>query len=293
VLPLPLDHIAADDLPHVGGKALNCARLRQAGFPVPDGLVIPSEATDAEIPELATHAWLDTVSPDARFAVRSSGIGEDTAGHSFAGIHETKLNVERIALVDAVLACRRSADSAAARAYRETRRVAGESAAIGVLVQVMVPAQTSGVAFTINPITGADELVINAGRGLGEALVSGQIDPDEFRVSKGDRWVLSARPGASSVGTFGVLALSAAELDELAELLTRIDRHYGAPQDIEWCIEAGVLYVVDGSEPLLEIHAAEMEILRLLRTGRHTASQKHGVPTSTELVCLAIESGVG
>ena len=244
MLPLPLDHIAADDLPHVGGKAFNCARLRQAGFPVPDGLVIPNDATDAEIPELANHPWLDTVPTDARFAVRSSGIGEDSAGHSFAGIHETKLNVERIGLVDAVLACRRSADSAAARAYREARQVAGESAAIGVLVQVMVPAQTSGVAFTINPVTGADELVINAGRGLGEALVSGQIDPDEFRVSKVDRWVLSARPGASSAGTIGVLTLSAAELDELAVLLTRIDRHYGVPQDIEWCHDGRQFWIV-------------------------------------------------
>ncbi len=151
MLPLPLDNIAADDLPRVGGKAFNCARLRQAGFPVPDGLVISHDATDAEIPELANHPWLETLPPDARFAVRSSGIGEDSAGHSFAGIHETKLNVERPGLVDAVLACRQSAVSAPARAYREARQVDGESAAIAVLIQVMVAAQTSGVAFTINP----------------------------------------------------------------------------------------------------------------------------------------------
>ena len=64
-----------------------------------------------------------------------------------------------------------------------------------VLVQIMVAAVTSGVAFTVNPITGADEIVINAARGLGEALVSGQIDPDEFRVGKTDGTVLSARAG--------------------------------------------------------------------------------------------------
>jgi phosphohistidine swiveling domain-containing protein len=244
VLPLRLDHISAADLPRVGGKAFNCARLRQAGFPVPDGLVLPGDATDAEIPSLANDAWLDTVSRDARFAVRSSGIGEDSAGHSFAGIHETALNVERGHLVDAVLACRRSADSATARAYREAWQVAGESAAIGVLVQVMVPAVTSGVAFTVNPITGADELVINAGRGLGEALVSGRIDPDEFRVSKDDRRVLSARLGESGADAGGVPTLPAADLDRLAELLTRIERHYGAPQDVEWCHDGRQFWIV-------------------------------------------------
>jgi pyruvate,water dikinase len=239
VLPLRLDHISAADLPRVGGKAFNCARLRQAGFPVPDGLAIPSDATDAEIPSLTHDAWLDTVPRDVRFAVRSSGIGEDSAGHSFAGIHETALNVERSHLVDAVRACRRSADSAAARAYREARQVAGESATIGVLVQVMVPAVTSGVAFTVNPITGADELVINAARGLGEALVSGQIDPDEFRISKSDGRVLSSRPGEG-----GGSALSAPQIGPLAELLTRIERHYGAPQDIEWCHDGAQFWIV-------------------------------------------------
>jgi phosphohistidine swiveling domain-containing protein len=244
VLPLRLDQVAASDLPRIGGKAFNCARLRQAGFPVPDGLAIPSDATDAEIPSLANHAWLDAVPPDARFAVRSSGIGEDSAGHSFAGIHETELNVERTRLVDAVLTCRQSADSAAARAYREARQLAGESAAIGVLVQVMVRAVSSGVAFTINPITGADELVINAGPGLGEALVSGLIDPDEFRIGKFDRRVLSARPGASSADTGGVSTLSAADLDRLAQLLTRIEQHYGVPQDVEWCHDGAQFWIV-------------------------------------------------
>ena len=131
-----------------------------------------------------------------------------------------------------------------ARAYREARQLAGEPATIGVLVQVMVPAMISGVAFTINPITGADELVINAARGLGEALVSGQIDPDEFRISKVDRRVVSARAGASRADSGGVLTLSAAELDQLAQLLTRIERHYGAPQDVEWCHDGRQFWIV-------------------------------------------------
>ncbi|HMB80044.1 MAG TPA: PEP/pyruvate-binding domain-containing protein, partial [Vicinamibacterales bacterium] len=226
------DDITAADLARVGGKAFNCARLRQAGFPVPDGLAIGTDAGDAEIDRLADAPWFATIPAATRFAVRSSGIGEDSTGHSFAGIHETHLNVERDQLVAAVLACRRSADSAAARAYRAARQVADEDARIGVLVQVMVPAVTSGVAFTINPITGADEIVINAGRGLGDALVSGQIDPDEFRIGKADRLLLSSRLGTSSADAGGVATLSGTELMTLAALLARIEQHYGAPQDV-------------------------------------------------------------
>ena len=259
-----IDDITAGDLPIVGGKAFNCARLRQAGFPVPDGLAITGDATDAEVGRMAGESWLDTVPPGTRFAVRSSGIGEDGEGHSFAGIHETLLNVERDRLVEAVLACRRSTDSAAARAYREARHLGDDEARIGVLVQRMVPAVTSGVAFTINPITGADELVINAGRGLGEALVSGLIDPDEFRISKANRTVLSRRLGSNSTASGGLSTLSAAQLTTLASLLTGIEAHYGAPQDIEWCHDGQRFWVVQ-SRPVTshpEVRSTKYEVRR-------------------------------
>src|SRR5215831_14573111 len=116
-----LTEITPADRPRVGGKAYNCARLWQAGFPVPDGLVIPIDATEAEIRELPRDTWFTTLAADTRFAVRSSGIGEDSAGHSFAGIHETQLNVRRDEVVEAVLLCRRSAQSAQAVAYRASR----------------------------------------------------------------------------------------------------------------------------------------------------------------------------
>ena len=153
-----MDQVTADDLRSVGGKTYNCARLKQAGFPVPDGVAVPVDVVDADIRALPADSWFDALPAGARFAVRSSGVGEDSAGHSFAGAHESQLNVERAELAEAVVLCRRSASSTQARAYCDARQLADGDRAIGVLVQRMVPAVTSGVAFTINPITGADEV---------------------------------------------------------------------------------------------------------------------------------------
>ena len=214
-----LDDIRRRDLARVGGKAFNCARLRQAGFPVPDGLVIPIDVADRAVRGLAADSWFAAGTAGALFAVRSSGVGEDGEGHSFAGVHDTQLNVERDRLTEAVLACRRSAGSAHARAYREARDIGHDDVLIAVLVQQMVPAETSGVAFTINPVTGADELVIESVDGLGEALVSGRVNPDEQLLTKSDP-------------------------SELAKLIVRIEAFYGAPQDIEWCFDGRQYWIV-------------------------------------------------
>jgi phosphohistidine swiveling domain-containing protein len=252
-----LADITERDCPLVGGKAFNCGRLRQAGFPVPDGLAIPAGVTDDQVRQLAFDPWLDTVSSGTLFAVRSSGIGEDSAGHSFAGMHDTQLNVNRERLVDAVLACRRSAVSPAALAYRNARNIAADDGPIGVLVQQMVAATVSGVAFTVNPITGADEIVINAGRGLGEALVSGQIDPDEYRIRKSDGGLVATRLGAplSSADMAPAAALSDTQLSTLTALIVWIERHYSAPQDVEWCYDGRGFWIVQ-SRPVTAVRKA-------------------------------------
>src|SRR5262249_48262597 len=135
-----LDAITPDDRGAVGGKAYNCAMLKQAGFPVPDGLAILADADDDQVRLLALDPWIQALPADTRFAVRSSGLGEDSAGDSFAGIHETKLNVLRDELVDAVLACRRSAQSDQARAYPAARGLDQTAARPARLGQLMVPA---------------------------------------------------------------------------------------------------------------------------------------------------------
>ena len=90
-------------------------------------------------------------------------------------------------MLTAIKACRASADSERARAYRRARGRSGDAGGVGVLVQRMVPAAVSGVAFTIDPVTmNGDEMVINAAPGLGVAVVDGRVDPDEIRVGKTD-----------------------------------------------------------------------------------------------------------
>ena len=276
-----LNQISAPDRPSVGGKAYNCARLKQAGFPVPDGIVVPNDATADDIRALASDPWFDALPAGMRFAVRSSGIGEDSEGHSFAGVHETQLNVGRDGLTEAVLLCRSSASSEQAWAYRDARHLTDGDVAIGVLVQCMVPAVVSGVAFTINPITSADELVVNAAWGLGEALVSGRVDPDEFTLAKRDYRVTAERLGAKN-GERTDPTLSRDQLCELGELLCRIERHYGSPQDIEWCHDGQQFWVVQSrpvtaaSRPNLELRTENLE----LRTPNHerTRNPEPGTP---------------
>jgi len=205
------------------------------------------DVRDGDLSGIEHDRWFSTLPAEERFAVRSSGLGEDSDLHSFAGIHETKLNVARADVAGAILECRHSARSAQAVAYRTNREVGDAAARIGVLVQRMIPAVLSGVAFTINPVTGADEIVVNAARGLGDALVSGQVDPDEFTLRKSDAAVISTRRGRDD-GAVGA-ALPADTLTELGRLLIRIERLYGAPQDVEWCHDGRQFWIVQ-SRPI-------------------------------------------
>src|SRR4029079_13798814 len=182
-------------------------------------------------------------------------------------------------LTEAVVLCRRSAASDQARAYRDARQLADGDVAIAALVQCMVPAVTSGVAFTINPVTGADDIVVNAAWGLGEALVSGRVDPDEFTLSKRDSEVMSERLGAKN-GRTGP-TLSHDQLRELGGLLSRIEQHYGAPQDIEWCHDGPRVWIVQ-ARPVTTAPRAELRTENLERRTQNAApGTKHVEPRTT------------
>jgi rifampicin phosphotransferase len=229
----------------LGTKAANLARLAGTGLPVPAGVVVtPTAQADWEQTRtrLLRTATELTQRQGQRFAVRSSAAAEDLAGASFAGQYETVLDVGLDELPEAVRQVVDSAASARVAAYRQAHPQAPAAAApepsgsqMAVLVQVMVPADAAGVAFTANPLTGArDEVVVSAVRGLGERLVSGQ--------AVGDQWVVRGQDAACRDGREG--AIAAAQAVAIATLARRVERSFGSPQDIEWAIAAGQLFLL-------------------------------------------------
>jgi phosphohistidine swiveling domain-containing protein len=219
----------------LGSKAASLARLLGAGFPVPAGVVVTAAAAadwDQAVARLRRVA-AELGGPHQRFAVRSSATAEDLAGASYAGQYETVLEVRLEELPDAVRLVFDSAASARVSAYRQGHPQAaaadppGSGTGMAVLVQVMVPADAAGVAFTANPLTGdRDEVVITAVRGLGERLVSGQ--------AMGDQWVV--RDGQARCTRSSEQAISADQARQIATLARRVQTHLGNPQDLEWAI---------------------------------------------------------
>lgn len=307
-----LEQLSPADAPLAGGKAYNCARLLQAGFPVPRGFVLmASSVEDESLTAGELEGALANFPEGSLFAVRSSAADEDGAGHSFAGIHETRLNVTREGLEEAIRACLASVESAQAIAYRRAQGLSLDQLQTGVLVQLMIPATSAGVAFTINPITGAsDELVISAAWGLGEALVGGHVEPDEFHVRKSDSALLSSHIGDKNfraVSDKGISRLVETDLDErarpsliegeikeLATLLVRIEEHYGAAQDIEWCHDGHQFWIVQ-SRPVTAAVEANADARRDLEWTRANAREvlpDLPSPQVLSAVCDVLERGM-
>ena len=168
-----------------GGKAASLGAAIRAGLPVPPGVVLGTAMVDrvaagdhAALAEILSSPHI----PDARLAVRSSAVGEDSADASFAGQHATKLNVSKTAVHEAVRIVWASARTDAALAYR-SRKALPAHPKIAAVVQLLVEPVAAGVLFTRNPLTGADERMIEASWGLGEAVVSGIVVPDRVRLS--------------------------------------------------------------------------------------------------------------
>jgi len=196
-----------------------------------------------------------------KVAVRSSATAEDLPDLSFAGQQETFLNVlGQEHLMKAVVDCWSSLWTARAIGYRVHNNVPHTGAALAVVVQEMVESQVSGVLFTANPLTGLrSEAVIDAAFGLGEALVSGQVEPDHYVVELAARRILTKTLGAKEVSIHGqagggtqvthqlrgaAQALPDEQILALARLGSRVADLYGAPQDIEWAYTAGGLFLL-------------------------------------------------
>lgn len=184
--------LSKEQQPTAGGKGGTLAMLFQAHFPVPAGLVLlPGAFVDDQ---LSAEAWgelqdqlahLRGENAHTAFAVRSSALAEDSTQASFAGEFETVLEVRGDeALRDAIQTVRRSRHSERVRAYSQVQKLDTEHE-MAVVVQVMIPADISGVLFTTDPVTGSrDNMVGNYIHGLGERLVSGEAKPFSFTISR-------------------------------------------------------------------------------------------------------------
>jgi pyruvate,water dikinase len=179
--------VDATDASVFGGKAAQLGAAICWGLPVPDGIAISCEAVQAIAHEDATMTahLADAVAGLGLSAVRSSALDEDSFDASFAGAHLSVLAVSGPeAITSAVRAVHASGQDAGAVSYRAEMGLA-LTARMAVVVQSLVDADVAGVLFTRNPVTGADERVIEASWGLGEAVVSGLVTPDSYRVARG------------------------------------------------------------------------------------------------------------
>lgn len=201
-------------------------------------------------------------------AVRSSATAEDSKTASWAGELETYLYVTKDKLVDTVKTCWSSLFTPRAIFYRHEKKLLKTKVSVAVVVQKMVNSEISGIAFTVHPVTkDYNQMIIEAGYGLGEAIVSGMITPDSYIIDKKEELILDVSiarqekmiitKGATG-GTKTVVVpkakqekqkLAGPKIMELAKLCAKIEKHYGHPQDIEWALEKGNLYIVQ-SRPI-------------------------------------------
>lgn len=294
--------IKEGDLKLVGGKGLNLARMTQAGIAVPNGFVITTEAYESYLREnhlseqihdlqesdltleelsktiqaLFSVAGVSGQTKDlilqafreidgGRAAVRSSATVEDLPGMSFAGQYSSYLNVTEEDLIERVVDCWKSLWNLRAMDYRKQNHIeTGFSHA--VVVQAMVEASVSGVAFTANPMNGVrSQLVINASYGLGEAIVSGAVNPDQFILDRETGVILSQVIQNKKVlyryGNQGIVkenvngkqaevpSLEVGMIEKLTQSAERVEAYFGKPQDLEFAFDANEdLFIVQSRD---------------------------------------------
>lgn len=247
------DDPSSTDERQVGGKAASLAAMTAAGFDVPDFCVVTCDAFsrlaadgDVEALRAGLAAFLQRHGDGAAYAVRSSARGEDSAESSFAGLYSTFLDVRGIDhVLSAVRACWASYENPEARDYRARRDVG--ASAMAVVVQVLVAAEWSGVSFSANPVSlSLGEAVVNATRGLGEALVSGAVNPEEIVLSATSGTVLSRKTPS------GCDRLPADLLKAVWARTLALSEHFRFPQDVEWAAIGDRVFILQ-SRPITNI----------------------------------------
>ncbi len=234
----------SETLPKAGGKGSALAQLLQRGYPVPDGFVIIPSAFSNN--ELKTEAW-DQVqvylskhrkrNKKAAFAVRSSALAEDSAFAAFAGQFETILNVTTDEeILQAIHTVHQSKHSERVEAYSKTKGIDFQHE-ITIIIQELIPSEISGVLFTADPLTGSiSKMSGSYVYGMGDQLVSGESDAIEFQYSR-------PKGGFEGPNEFKKYAKT------LYKLASKIEADLGLPQDIEWAISKGKVFLLQ-SRPI-------------------------------------------
>lgn len=240
----------------IGGKAAQLWELAKLGLDVPKWGVIPVNEQE-EIPDAILREIAFFFGPNARLAVRSSAPDEDGSTASFAGQFESLLNVSGQGVKKAIKQVLDSRHAARVQAYRHKNDRASEQG-MAVIIQEMISSEVSGVAFGIDPVSGdRNAVVVNAVFGLGEGLVSGKLNADQFRW-RHNQWiseladkvhaVTSTEKGVETVALDAALkkkaSLSTDQLDEIKTALQQIQSAKGRPQDVEFAYAKGKLWIL-------------------------------------------------
>lgn len=295
-----LTDITLADAERVGAKAAHLGAMLRAGFPVPPGFVIDVDAftehfgpvtnplvkpvvprVQSELMAEVVQVLVEVLGDSPQLAVRSSSTQEDAHEASYAGQHSTYYFVRPQELDQAIVDCWMSLWSPAALAYRRAgwnQIASNEPVRMAVIVQHMLPATRSGVAFSRDPVSGQPDCVIEATWGLGAALVDGRVSPDHIRVSEhgtlSDYTVsdkrLQVRPSNRNVDGNRLQevsrerrqapVLTAPEAERIANLCQQLETLFEGPQDVEWSFVEDELYLLQ-SRPI----TAQNRITRIER----------------------------
>lgn len=308
-----LDETGPGERALTGGKGASLGELRRLGMPVPNGFVVTTDAYSAEAvrwglaekasPLIAGADWARLADLARRtvlghpvaaslqdgvreaysrlgsrpVAVRSSATAEDLRSASFAGQHDSFLNVlgERD-VIEAIRRCWASLWSERALRYRHERSIDHGSAAMAVVVQLMAPAETAGVVFTVDPIAHrTDVLHVEAAAGPGEGVVSGSSASEVYRVDRATSRVVSGPPER---------LISNEALSKLCGLAIAIEGHKGVPQDIEFAVSGGEVHILQ-ARPITTLGNLPPEPLPPL--GKPSMADRRMQPIAAERYAMA------
>jgi phosphoenolpyruvate synthase/pyruvate phosphate dikinase len=249
----------AAELALVGGKALSLGNLMRNDYKTIDGFVVTTTAFNRMNRKLEEEVLKAFHALGVKYvAVRSSAVAEDGENAAWAGQLDTFLNIDRDNLIKAIQKSWSAISSERAKAYAKAKNI--QAGKIAVIVQPMVQSDTAGVAFSCHPVTNnADQIVIEAGFGLGEAVVSGEITPDTYIVDKKLGQILQkhisdqtkqltqSKDGSNEwqkLNHGNRQKLADAKIKELFRIVCKLEKIYGFAVDTEWLVKDNELFIM-------------------------------------------------